>query len=47
MPLKLNNVLVCAKIAPTVLMPFAELSMKLLVPVKCSELADAQIAPAQ
>ena len=43
MLLKLNNVLASTHIAP----PYhAELLIKLLVPVKCSELANAQIAPA-
>ena len=30
---------------PPILVPFAELPMRLFVPLKCSELADTQIAP--
>ena len=39
---------VSALIAPSKLLtPFAVLQIKLLVPLKCIVLADAQIAPAQ
>ena len=41
--IKLNEVLVSARTAPPLYC--AELLMKLMIPVKCSELADAQIAP--
>ena len=53
-PLNLTMVFITARTAPPsppppppILVQFAELPMRLFVPLKCSELADAQIAPPQ